>query len=52
MLYDLAHFIKEKCSFLWDAVEWGNSKLFSIQHKDEIEIIPNVLNGLSNYPIV
>lgn len=48
MLYELAHFIKDKCSFLWDAVEWGNSFLFALQYSKKLKGIPQILEGISN----
>ena len=48
MLYEIAHFIKDKCRFLWDAVEWGNSFLFSLQHKNTLKEIPHLLQNISN----
>ena len=48
MLYDLAHFIKDKCSFLWDAVEWGNAIVFSLLHKKALQGIPQLLKNISN----
>lgn len=48
MLYDLAHFIKDKCSFLWEAVEWGNAIVFSLLHKKALQGIPQLLKNISN----
>ena len=48
MLYEIAHFIKDKCSFLWDAVEWGNSSLFALQYREKLKGIPQILEGISN----
>ncbi|MBQ3190719.1 MAG: GNAT family N-acetyltransferase [Bacteroides sp] len=48
MLYELAHFIKDKCSFLWDAVEWSNAALFSLQHRGALKEIPLILKRISN----
>ena len=48
MLYEIAHFIKEKLSFLWDAVEWGNSSLFALQYREKLKDIPQILEGISN----
>lgn len=48
MLYELAHFIKDKCSFLWDAVEWGNAYAFSLLHKESLKELPKLLKGISN----
>lgn len=48
MLYEIAHFIKDKCRFLWDTVEWGNAFLFSLQHKDTLKEVPHLLQNISN----
>lgn len=48
MLYELAHFIKDKCGFLWNAVEWGNACVFSLQHKKALKEIPQLLESMSN----
>lgn len=48
MFYELAHFIKDKCSFLWDTVEWGNATLFGMQYKKELKGIPTILKSISN----
>ena len=42
MIYELAHIIKERLSFIWNVIEWGNAKIFSLiygkklQHLDEV----------------
>ena len=48
MLYELAHFIKDKFSFIWNLVEWGNACVFSIQHKKSIQGLPQLLKNISN----
>ena len=48
MIYELAHLIKDKCSFLWGAVEWGNSSLFALQYRTKLKGIPRILEGISN----
>lgn len=48
MLYEIAHFIKDKCSLLWDAVEWGNSYVFSSLHKKALQVVPQLLESISN----
>ena len=44
MLYELAHFIKDRCSFIWDFVEWGNSLAFSIKYRKGLKLVNNVVN--------
>lgn len=48
MFYEFAHFIKDKCGFLWDAVEWGNASIFALYYRKEMQGIPQILNGISN----
>lgn len=48
MLYEVAHVVKEKFSFLWNAIEWGNSLVFSIQHSKVLKQIPDVLAKCSD----
>ena len=47
MLYEVAHFVKDKLGFLWDAVEWGNETIFAIQHKKGMKDIPEILKKVS-----
>lgn len=39
MLYELAHIIKEKCSFMWNFIEWANSCIFSMIHRKGLKKI-------------
>lgn len=48
MLYELAHFIKDKCGFLWDAVEWGNAFMFALRYKKKLREVPQVLESICN----
>ena len=48
MLYELAHVIKERCSFLWDMVEWINATLFTCLYRKKLKEIPNVLEKCSS----
>ena len=48
MLYELAHFIKDKCSCLWDAVEWGNAWVFYLQHNKALQGVPQLLENMSD----
>ena len=41
MLYKLAHIIKDKFSFLWEAIEWGNASLFYMLHKKQLAKVNN-----------
>lgn len=52
MLYEIAHVVKEKFGFLWDAIEWGNSQFFALQHGKALKQIPEVLADCSGKYIV
>ena len=43
MLYEIAHFVKERFDFLWDAIEWGNAEVFALMHHREMKRIPLLL---------
>lgn len=47
MLYEIAHIIKERFSFIWDMVEWGNATAFSLMKGSTLKRIPSVLEGCS-----
>ena len=44
MIYELAHLIKDKCSFIWNFMEWGNSVAFSIKYRKGLKRINEVVN--------
>lgn len=48
MLYDLAHFIKDNCGFLWDAVERVNAYFFSLKYQKKLNCIPIILKDMSD----
>lgn len=43
MLYDIAHFVKERISLLWEAIEWGNAAIFALVYKKGLKGIPDIL---------
>ena len=43
MLYEIAHVIKKRFGFLWDAIEWGNAELFALMHRGGMARIPELL---------
>ena len=43
MLYEIAHIIKERFGFLWDAIEWGNAEVFALMHRKGMARIPELL---------
>lgn len=48
MIYELAHIIKERCGFIWNALDWGNESLFVLIHKNDLREIPQILADVSN----
>lgn len=48
MIYELAHVIKEKFSFIWGVLEWGNEVLFVLRHKKALKEIPRLLVDINN----
>lgn len=47
MLYEIAHVIKARFGFLWDAIEWGNAEVFALIHRGEMKRIPELLSDCS-----
>lgn len=47
MLYEIAHVIKARFGFLWDAIEWGNAEVFALMHRKEMARIPELLADCS-----
>lgn len=45
MIYELAHLIKDKCSFVWNFMEWGNSVAFSIRYRKGLKCLNEVVNA-------
>lgn len=48
MLYEIAHVIKARFGFLWDAIEWGNAEVFAMMHRGEMKRIPELLAECSD----
>ena len=48
MLYEIAHIIKARFGFLWDAIEWGNAEVFALMHRNAMAKIPQLLNDCSS----
>ncbi len=46
MVYELAHFIKDKCSFLWNVAEWCNAALFSLLYGRKLKRITAISAGV------
>lgn len=44
MIYELAHVIKEKCSFLWNFMEWGNAVVFSLKYGKVLDHLDEIVN--------
>lgn len=47
MLYEIAHIIKDKFGFLWDAIEWGNAEAFAMMHHKSMRRLPELLEESS-----
>lgn len=47
MLYEIAHIIKDKFGFLWDAIEWGNAEAFALMHHKAMRGLPELLEECS-----
>ncbi|EKN06839.1 GNAT family N-acetyltransferase [Parabacteroides johnsonii] len=45
MIYELAYIIKERLSFIWDVIEWGNAKIFSLIYDKELQHLDEVIDG-------
>jgi hypothetical protein len=48
MLYKLAHILRDKFGFLWNIIEWSNSFIFALTHKNAFKKIPQILQECSN----
>lgn len=48
MLYEIAHYIKERFGFIWDMVEWGNATAFSLMKGNAMKKITSVLKVCSD----
>ncbi len=48
MIYELAHFIKARCTFLWNAAERLNGEAFSLRYGRRLKTIDDIL--LNNTP--
>ncbi len=47
MLYELAHVVKDRFGFLWNAIEWGNAQAFAILHAKGLRQVPSILEQCS-----
>ena len=47
MLYELAHWVKDKFGFLWNLAEWGNAKAFAMRYHKRLKTIDSVLEVFS-----
>lgn len=48
MLYKLAHFLRDHCSFLWNWAEGLNSLLFKIRYGKKLKLLPQIMERYSN----
>lgn len=44
MLYEIAHFVKDHLTFMWDVIEWGNSVAFSVKYRKGLRNIDEIVN--------
>ncbi|OWV05267.1 MULTISPECIES: GNAT family N-acetyltransferase [unclassified Fibrobacter] len=44
MLYEAAHFIKDRLKPVWNLVEWGNAQCFALRYRKGLNQIPEILN--------
>lgn len=47
MIYELAHVIKDKVSFLWNFIEWGNAVAFYLKYRKQLNQLDSILNKYS-----
>lgn len=47
MIYEIAHFIKNKISFLWSIAEQTNAFVFSLLYKNKVNKLDNILLNIS-----
>lgn len=47
MLYELAHFIKDKFGFLWNLAEWVNAKAFALRYHGKLKAVDSMLEVCS-----
>lgn len=45
MIYELAHVIKDKCSFLWNFIEWANAAAFSLKYRKGLAHLDEIVNN-------
>ncbi|MBR4239416.1 MAG: transcriptional regulator [Prevotella sp.] len=48
MLYALAHFLRDKCPWIWDFIEQMNSWLFSIRYGSKLNCLHSILEHYQN----
>lgn len=47
MLYEIAHFVKDKFNFVWNVIEWGNAIAFRMRYAKRMATIPSILQSCS-----
>lgn len=52
MLYEIAHIIKDKLSFLWEIVETVNGWLFTCRYHKQLQKVDDLLAGLSQEYVI
>ena len=47
-MYRLAHFLRDKLPFIWDVVDWLNTRLFSLRYGRKLKLLPGILKDHTN----
>lgn len=46
MLYTIAHFLRDKCPFIWDLVDGLNALLFSLRYGRKLDVVSSCLKTI------
>lgn len=47
MLYEIAHYVRDHFSFLWEAIDLGNENLFYLTHKKRLDQLDSLVGAVS-----
>ena len=45
MLYKIAHYLRDKCPWIWDLIEKINSFLFTLRYGKKLKQLPEIVDG-------
>ena len=48
MLYKIAHYLRDKCPWIWDLIEKINSFLFTLRYGKKLKQLPEIVDGYQN----